>query len=148
MNVRRSRLLVSSLVLVVVALVAGGCGSGGGGDESSEPAAVTKQLKGSDVVQVTLSADAAKRLGVQTVKVRSDGAREVIPYKSLLYDPDGKTWAYISPKPLVFQRADVTVQEIEGDSVVLAKGPPVGTPVVTVGATEIWGVEYGGIEED
>jgi hypothetical protein len=32
--------------------------------------------------------------------------------------------------------------------VILSGGPPVGTPVVTVGSAEIWGVEYGGIEED
>ena len=36
----------------------------------------------------------------------------------------------------------------DGDKVILSGGPPVGTPVVTVGSTEIWGVEYGGIEED
>jgi hypothetical protein len=133
-------------VLVLVAVLAGGCGSGGG--EASEPQAVAEQVKGSDVVRVTLTADAARRLGVQTAKVRRDGTRAVIPYEALLYDPNGKTWAYVSPRPLVFQRIDVTVEAIEGDSVVLAEGPPVGTPVVTVGATEIWGVEYGGIEED
>jgi hypothetical protein len=32
--------------------------------------------------------------------------------------------------------------------VLLTKGPVVGTKVVTEGATEIWGVEYGGIQED
>jgi hypothetical protein len=31
---------------------------------------------------------------------------------------------------------------------VLSRGLTAGTRVVTEGATEIWGVEYGGIEED
>ena len=147
MNARRRRWLAGGLVLVLSAVLAGGCGSGNGG-ETSEPQAVTEQVKGTDVVRVTLTADAARRLGVETAKVRRDGTHAVIPYEALLYDSNGTTWAYVSPKPLVFQRMDVTVQDIEGDSVVLAKGPPVGMPVVTVGATEIWGVEYGGIEED
>jgi hypothetical protein len=147
MNAQRGRWLAGGLVLVLVAVLAGGCGSGGGG-ETSEPQAVTQHVKGSDVVRVTLTADAARRLGVQTTKVRRNGAHAVIPYEALLYDPDGKTWAYVSPRPLVFQRMDVTVQAIEGDSVVLAEGPAAGMPVVTVGAAEIWGVEYGGIEED
>ncbi len=58
------------------------------------------------------------------------------------------TWTYTSPEHLVFQRQDISVARIDGDSAVLTSGPPVGTVVVTVGATEIWGVEYGGIEED
>jgi hypothetical protein len=33
-------------------------------------------------------------------------------------------------------------------SAFLTRGPPVGTRVVTAGATEIWGAEYGDIEED
>jgi hypothetical protein len=48
----------------------------------------------------------------------------------------------------VFQRADITVDRIEGERAILAKGPAPGTAVVTIGATELWGVEYGGIEED
>ena len=36
---------------------------------------------------------------------------------------------------------------IDGERAILAKGPAPGTAVVTVGATELWGVEYGGIEE-
>ncbi len=147
MSGRRSRWLIGALALAALLAVASGCG-GGGGDEASQPQARTEKIKGSDIVRVTLTADAARRLGVQTVKVRSDGGHVVIPYQAVLYDPGGETWTYTSPKPLVFQRVDITVEEIDGNAAVLAKGPPVGTSVVTVGATEIWGVEYGGIEED
>jgi hypothetical protein len=49
---------------------------------------------------------------------------------------------------LTFIRHDIDVQRIEGNRAILTTGPPVGTAVVTVGATELWGVEYGGIQED
>jgi hypothetical protein len=135
--------------LLVAPLLLAACG-GTGAEEAGQPPAVAKQIKGTGITQVTLTADAAKRLGVQTVMVRSDGgtSRTVIPYDAVLYDPNGETWTYTSPKPLVFQRADISVARIDGNSAILAKGPSIGTPVVTAGATEIWGVEYGGIEED
>jgi hypothetical protein len=136
--------------LLAVPLLLTACG-GNAGEEAAQPPAVAKRIKGTGITRVTLTAEAAKRLGVQTVAVRSDGAktaRTVIPYDAVLYDPTGETWTYTSPKPLVFQRADIRVDRIDGNSAILTKGPRVGTPVVTAGATEIWGVEYGGIEED
>lgn len=137
-------------VLLVVPLVATACGGTEARQDAGAPA-VAEHMKGSDATRVVLSADAAKRLGVRTVKVRSDRAdagRTVIPYAAVLYDPNGDTWTYASPKPLVFQRTDISIARIDGDQVILSGGPPVGTPVVTVGSAEIWGVEYGGIEED
>jgi hypothetical protein len=95
-----------------------------------------------------LTAEAARRLDVQTVAARSDGKRTVIPYAAVLYDPDGRTWTYTSPEQLVFVRKDISVDRIDGDSAILTAGPSPGTAVVTVGADELWGVEYGGIEED
>ena len=145
---RRSRWAVT--VLLVVPLLLTAC-TGAGGEESAQPPAVAEQVKGTDLTRVTLTAAAAKRLDVHTATVRSYGAgthRLVIPYDAVLYDPNGDTWTYTNPKPLVFQREDISVARIDGDSAVLTKGPVIGTPVVTVGATEIWGVEYGGIQED
>ena len=98
--------------------------------------------------QITLTADAAKRIDLKTAAVESDGGNTVIPYAAVLYDPDGATWTYTNPKPLVFVRADITVKDIDGERAILTKGPAAGTAVVTLGATELWGVEYGGIEED
>jgi hypothetical protein len=66
----------------------------------------------------------------------------------VLYDPDGATWTYTSPKPLEYVRANITVKSIDGQRAILTKGPAPGTAVVTLGATELWGVEYGGIKED
>jgi hypothetical protein len=141
------RVKLAALVLVAIPFVAAGCGGGGTSDERSSPA-VVEHVKGSTLERVRLTAEAARRIGVTTASVRRAGAGLVMPYNALLYDPDGKTWTYTNPAPLVFQRHDVTVARIEGRSVLLSRGPAAGTRVVTVGATELWGVEYGGIEED
>ena len=146
---RRGRRWMLALLLVLPALVAA-CG-GTAAEEAAQPPAVVEPVKGTDVVRVVLTPEAARRIGVRTVRVRSDGPGTrltSIPYSAVLYDPNGATWAYTSPEPLVYVRRDITVQRIDGDSAVLSKGPTVGTRIVAVGSTELWGVEYGGIEED
>jgi hypothetical protein len=149
---RRRPWTVAGMLLVPVLVAAcGGSEEQASDAEQANDAAVIEQVKGTDVTRVILTAEAAQRLGIRTATVRSDGSgtkRTVIPYDAVLYDPDGKPWTYTNPKPLVFQRTDIRVDRIDGDSAILAKGPSVGTAVVTVGSTEIWGVEYGGIEED
>jgi hypothetical protein len=99
-----------------------------------------------------LTKSAAQRLDVRTVPARgavvSGRTRIVIPYSAVLYDADGATWTYTSPKPLVFVRNDIRVDSIEGRTAVLRDGPAAGTAVVTVGAPELWGIEYGEISED
>jgi hypothetical protein len=141
---------VAVSLLLAVSLLAAGCGDSGG-EEEGQPPAVTEQVEGSDAVRVVMTPEAAKRIGVKLAAVARDpagGAQTVIPYEAVLYDPDGATWTYTSPKPNVFQRREIEISHIDGDSAFLADGPPVEAEVVTVGATEIWGVEYGGIEED
>ena len=141
------RWIKALLIVLVLPLLVAACG-GSAAEESTTAPAVTEKVKGSDALRVKLTAEAAERLGVETVAVRRDGDRTVIPYKAVLYDTDGATWTYTSPRPSVYQRADIVVARVDGVSAVLTMGPPVGTQVVTAGATEIWGVEYGGIEED
>jgi hypothetical protein len=138
------------VVLVVVPLLLTACGAGSGEESAVKPPAVAEKIDGGSAIRVVVSAEAAKRLDIRTVSVRRDGSatRTVIPYAAVLYDPDGDTWTYTSPKHLVFVRHDISVDRIDGDSAFLTAGPEAGTQVVTVGATELWGVEYGGIEED
>jgi hypothetical protein len=143
--VRRAH-CVTALGLVMLGLVLPACGGSSGGAPPVEPAKITKLAGG--VNQITLTADAAKRIDLKTAAVKSEGGDTVIPYAAVLYDPDGATWTYTNPKPLVFVRADITVKSITGERAILTKGPAPGTAVVTLGATELWGVEYGGIEED
>src|SRR5438552_383935 len=69
--------------------------------------------------------------------------RRIVATSSVLYDAKGKTWVYTSPEPMVFVRHAITVDHIDGDRVVLSDGPAPGTAVVTVGAAELLGTEYG-----
>jgi len=144
MRVRRIDLIA---VLVVFALALPGCGSRSAGDEPAANDLVTLEpIEGTDVMQVSLSEEAASRLDIQTAPVEtvraSSAERSTIPYAAVLYDPAGDTWTYTNPEPLVFVRAPIDVIRIEGDTALLSSGPPPGTDVVTVGAAELLGSEY------
>jgi hypothetical protein len=107
--------------------------------------AKVEHLEGTEPTRVTLTAEAAKRLDIQTTPVRDiqvNGAqRKVIPYAAIIYDTEGNTWTYTNPQPLIFLRHSITVESITGDQAVLSDGPPTGTAVVTVGAEELYGSE-------
>jgi hypothetical protein len=115
--------------------------------EKVKPAHV-EHIEGEEVSRVTLTAQAAERLALALDVVRdqrvsrSRAVRRVVPYAALLYDVTGRTWVYTSPDSLVFVRREVVVEYIEGDLAVLTDGPPAGTRVVTLGATELHGAEF------
>ena len=67
--------------------------------------------------------------------------RKVVPYSAVYYDGGGAAWVYVNLQPLAYERQRIDVERIEGDLAVLSKGPPVGTPVVTVGAPMLHGAE-------
>ena len=43
----------------------------------------------------------------------------------------------------MYLREPIEIDRIDGDNAVLTTGPEAGTPVVTVGASELWGFEHG-----
>lgn len=90
---------------------------------------------------VEFTAEGAKRTGLRTEAVERTGRRVSVPYAALLYDPEGKTYVYTSPKELHYVKAEVRVARVESGRVVLARGPPRGTRVVTTGAVEVYGTE-------
>jgi hypothetical protein len=144
-------------LVVAVSIVAGlalaGCSRTSGEEATGSDLASVEPVEGTTVSRVTLTADAAERLDIQTAAVGSlivaggGTSPDVIPYAAVLYDPNGQTWAFTNPEPLVFIRQPITVDHIEGDVAVLSAGPPLGTAVVTVGAAELLGTEYGVGEE-
>ena len=69
--------------------------------------------------------------------------RQVVPYASIIYTPDGREWLYASPEKLTFIRTEIKIAYIKGDLVVLNEGPPAGMQVLTVGAAEVYGAEFG-----
>ena len=101
--------------------------------------AVAEEIEGSDLKRLTLTEKAVERLGIQVAEV----ADNTIPYAAVLYGLDGETFVYTNPEPLVYIRAPIVVDHIDGDRAVLAEGPPSGTSVVTVGGAEMIGIEFG-----
>jgi ABC-type oligopeptide transport system substrate-binding subunit len=137
----RERWLTTLLALAVLALV--GCSASASGDASAGDAAATiQQVDGTDLVRVTLAPGAAERLGLEMGVVRAlPGGGTAVPYAAVVYDPNGKTWVYTSPKDRTFVREPITVTTISGDEALLSSGPEVGTEVVTVGTAELYGAE-------
>jgi hypothetical protein len=140
----RNRWIV--LIPIIVALPLAACGGSSSGGEQESPPAVLEQIAGSDAVRIVLTEEAAGRLDLQTATVLeadSPAQQTIIPYAAVLYGPDGETFTYMSPEPLVFVRQLISVDRIEGDVAFLADGPPAGTAVVVVGAAELLGTELG-----
>jgi uncharacterized protein YceK len=129
------------VIVAIASLLISGCGAGVSETTTEEGPAQVEHLEGAEPTRVTLTEDAAKRLDIQTVAVRGNGERIVIPYAAILYDTEGNTWIYTNPEPLIFVRSPITVDRIEGEEAFLSAGPPSGTAVVTVGATELFGSE-------
>ncbi len=135
---RIARTLMS---LALVGLVLGGCNQATTTAPKEEAIHLEEQASG--LKQLTLSAKAAERLGVETAPVAGSGSLLTVPYAAVIYDAQGDTWSYVNAEPLVYLRAQITVDEIDGDTAVLSAGPAVGTSVVTTGAAELYGAEIG-----
>jgi hypothetical protein len=151
---RRDRWLAAVLAAAVLSLA--GCAAGAESFEeatSESRAAKVVPIEGTDLSRVELTAEAAKRLGIQTEPVRAlpvtvagtragTSPRLAIPVAGVLYDEAGDTWAYTTLQPLSFVRQPIAVARIDGDLALLSSGPAPGTAVVTVGAAELLGAEY------
>lgn len=67
----------------------------------------------------------------------------VVPYSSILYDMYGGAWVYESVAPHVYVRQRVSLHHVLGDLAVLSRGPAAGAKVVSAGAAELFGTEFG-----
>jgi hypothetical protein len=130
---------VLTLGAVGIALV--GCADAPPERDALAQAATIKEVKGTKLMEVTLSRVAQDRLGLKTAPVAGQSGALVIPYGALLYDGTGKTWVYVRSKPRTFVRSPITVTDITGNDVTASRGPEVGTPVVTRGVAELYGAE-------
>jgi hypothetical protein len=138
----RTRALLS-LSLAFAAALAGCAAVTPEGSTGESPVKVEKGDAATDLGRLTLTPEAAKRLGIETTSVSEADGQAAVPYAAVLYDPQGATWTYTSPSELVFVRSAIDVASIEGDRALLTSGPPVGTKVVTVGVAELYGAETG-----
>ena len=137
-----------SIVVLAAVLSLAGCGAETVA-EKYHPAKL-EDTDQKDIKRVILDARAAERTGIETAVVREEAVqsangtvmRKVIPYGALMYDKKGHAWAYTQVQDLVYVRAALEVEDVVGDRVLLVSGPPAGTVVVSVGATELMGAEH------
>ena len=66
-----------------------------------------------------------------------------IPWSSVIHDINGGTWVYELVAPHKFVRRRVQVRYVVDGMAALADGPPVGSAIVTTGAMELFGTEFG-----
>ena len=138
---RLLRLAAVGLALITATFALSACGGTPAAEESGEELATVKPIKGTGTNLVTLRKEASETLGIKTTAIVKEGGHEVLPAAALVYAADGHTFTYASPRPNQYVRAAITVDRIDGGTVILMKGPPVGTNVVTVGSQELFGLE-------
>ncbi len=141
---QNNRWMVAILILIIAGLQLSACSFTPAKDvseyDSSNPARV-ERIGQTGLSRVILTAEAAKRLGIQTIQVSDP---KVVPYAAVFYDPHGTTWVYTNPSPLTFVRQSISVSSINGGQALLSAAIPTGTNVVTVGVPELYGTEFPG----
>lgn len=104
----------------------------------SEPWTV-EPIEGTDLARVTLTADGARRIGLETAPMRG----KTVPATAIWIDVEGQAWVYAAQEPLTFVREAVAVKRYVEDRAVLSDAPAAGTGIVTVGIAELIGSEFG-----
>jgi hypothetical protein len=136
--------MVAILILIIAGLQLSACSStptNNVSDYDTTSPAKVERIGQTGFSRVILTADAAKRLGIQTAQVSDP---KVVPYSAVFYDLHGATWVYTNPAPLTFVRQSISVDSINGDQALLSVAIPTDTKVVTVGAPELYGTEFPG----
>src|SRR5262245_22000447 len=88
-----------------------------------------------------------ERVSVRVKLPASSGPQRVVPWSAVIHDISGGAWVYEQTAVRTFVRRRVQVRyvvEEEGQQLaVLAAGPALGAKVVTAGAVELFGTEFG-----
>ena len=84
------------------------------------------------------------RMRVELPMIGAEEKQKVVPYSAIYYDGKGTPWVYVTSTPLVYERQRVAIERVAGDLAVLTEGPAVGTMVVSVGASMLFGTEIFG----
>lgn len=78
------------------------------------------------------------------VPVAASGEEQLVaPRSAVLHDIHGGEWVYEMTAPTTFVRRRVQVLRIAKAEAVLATGPDAGAKIVTDGAAELFGIEFG-----
>lgn len=137
----------AAAALIVLGLGAAGCtATTAASDAPQEKPANVEAIQGKNVKSVTLTEQAVKRVGVETTTIAAAATGTVVPYQTVLYTPDGKTWVYAVTGPRQYTREQVTIANVGGNAgndAFLSAGPAAGTTIVKTGLIELYGAELG-----
>ena len=78
-----------------------------------------------------------------TLPLGGDTPVLVAPVSAILHDALGGTWVYRRDAPRTYVRQRVDIADVVDGYAVLARGGELGVEVVTVGAPELFGTEFG-----
>ena len=142
---KRLALIASVMALVVVAVALGGCAQVATEADDFDPPVSLRPVDGTDLKEVTFTSEAIEDLAIASapLQARSGSAQVVVPLAAVFYDSKGAAWVYVVKTPGVYLRAPIAVEGMSGQEAYASSAPAVGTQVVVVGATEIYGAETG-----
>lgn len=108
---------------------------------SADPRAATVDLH-FEFANPAAELRAGQRVSVE-LPTRKTADSLVVPHAAILFDIYGGTWVYESVGPQTYTRRRVEVRHVIGDSAALTRGLAPGAKVVTAGAAELFGTEFG-----
>jgi cobalt-zinc-cadmium efflux system membrane fusion protein len=79
----------------------------------------------------------------QEPRIGGDGLFLAVPHAAIVYDIHGGTWVYERRVAQQYVRRRVEVSHVGDGVAYLTRGPAEGTAVVSVGAAELFGTEFG-----
>jgi multidrug efflux pump subunit AcrA (membrane-fusion protein) len=78
-----------------------------------------------------------------TLPLREEEEALHVPRAAILWDYLGGAWVYEKTAPRTYTRRRVELRRTQGEVAVLARGLRAGAEVVTAGAAELFGTEFG-----
>jgi len=112
------------------------------GPATATPGAATVDLYYAPAMRADLRV--GERVLVDLAEQTGSGAAALdVPASAILTDINGGEWVYVETAPRQFERRRVEVARIVGGRAMLARGLASGVRVVTAGAAELFGTEFG-----
>lgn len=84
-----------------------------------------------------------ERVSVRIPLASGTGRSLAVPLSAVVRDAQGGAWVYEQTDSLSFSRRRVDVARVVGGRAVLSSGPRIGSRIVTAGAAELFGTEFG-----
>jgi RND family efflux transporter MFP subunit len=110
------------------------------------PPTATPLASSVDMYYELANPDGALRPGQRvdaSVALNEPQSALVVPWSAVMHDIQGGAWVYQRTAPLTFVRRRVQVRYVLDNQAVLADGLQNGVEVVTAGAMELFGTEFG-----